>query len=190
MPELPEMEAWRRQLDAPVSAFPIAKAGPAHIATLKTFDPPLSALEARRLAGAPRPRGARLRRRPARGAPPGRVAPPALAPPRPTADRRHRPRVGERDPAPGAAIAVRALPRPDARGGGAARGRDRLGARARPRAPRARRERRANLSRPRQARPALLRLRHPDRPRRLRRAHDPLLPDVPDGGPRPQGPPA
>src|SRR5436190_23475068 len=54
MPELPEMEAWRRQLDAPVSAFPIAKAGPAHIATLKTFDPPPSALEGRRLAGADR----------------------------------------------------------------------------------------------------------------------------------------
>src|SRR5213595_4149962 len=48
------MEAWRRQLDAPVSAFPIAKAGPAHIATLKTFDPPLSALEGRRFAGAER----------------------------------------------------------------------------------------------------------------------------------------
>src|SRR3954468_21031350 len=54
MPELPEMEAWRRQLDEPVSAFPIAKAGPAHIATLKTFDPPLSALEGRRLEGAER----------------------------------------------------------------------------------------------------------------------------------------
>src|SRR5215216_2572077 len=48
------MEAWRRQLDDPVSAFPIAKAGPAHIATLKTFDPPLKALEGRRLAGAER----------------------------------------------------------------------------------------------------------------------------------------
>src|ERR1044072_4222834 len=54
MPELPEMEAWRRQLDEPVSAFPIAKAGPAHVATLKTFDPPLSALEGRRLEGARR----------------------------------------------------------------------------------------------------------------------------------------
>jgi formamidopyrimidine-DNA glycosylase len=54
MPELPEMEAWRRQLDGPVSAFPIAKAGPAHIATLKTFDPPLSALEGQRLSGAER----------------------------------------------------------------------------------------------------------------------------------------
>jgi formamidopyrimidine-DNA glycosylase len=48
------MEAWRRALDEPVSAFPIVKAGPAHIATLKTFDPPLSTLEGRRLAGAER----------------------------------------------------------------------------------------------------------------------------------------
>ena len=53
------MEAWRRQLNDPVSAFPIAKAGPAHIATLKTFDPPLAALEGRRLRGAER-RGKRL----------------------------------------------------------------------------------------------------------------------------------
>src|SRR3984893_16229716 len=59
MPELPEMEAWRRALNDPVSAFPIAKAGPTHIATLKTFDPPLSALEGRRLRGAER-RGKRL----------------------------------------------------------------------------------------------------------------------------------
>jgi formamidopyrimidine-DNA glycosylase len=54
LPELPEMEAWRRQLDDPVSAFPIVKAGPAHIATLKTFDPPLRELEGRRLSGARR----------------------------------------------------------------------------------------------------------------------------------------
>src|ERR671928_179576 len=54
MPELPEVEALRRSLDDPVSAFPIAKAGPAHVATLKTFDPPLSALEGRRLSGAER----------------------------------------------------------------------------------------------------------------------------------------
>ena len=54
MPELPEMEAWRRQLDGPVSAFPIAKAGPAHIATLKTYDPPLAALDGRRFSGAER----------------------------------------------------------------------------------------------------------------------------------------
>ena len=54
MPELPEVEAWRRALDAPVAAAPVLRAGPAHIATLKTFDPPLSALEGRRLTGAER----------------------------------------------------------------------------------------------------------------------------------------
>jgi formamidopyrimidine-DNA glycosylase len=59
MPELPEMEAWRRQLNDPVAAFPVTKAGPAHIATLKTFDPPPTALEGRRLRGAER-RGKRL----------------------------------------------------------------------------------------------------------------------------------
>jgi formamidopyrimidine-DNA glycosylase len=59
MPELPEMEAWRRQLNDPVSAFPIAKAGPAHIATLKTFDPPLDQLVGRQFRGALR-RGKRL----------------------------------------------------------------------------------------------------------------------------------
>src|SRR5919201_3346584 len=53
------MEAWRRALNDPVRAFPIERAGPAHIATLKTFDPPLGALEGRRLAGAER-RGKRL----------------------------------------------------------------------------------------------------------------------------------
>jgi formamidopyrimidine-DNA glycosylase len=59
LPEFPEMEAWRRQLDDPVSAFPIARAGPAHIATLKTYDPPLRALEGRRFEGVER-RGKRL----------------------------------------------------------------------------------------------------------------------------------
>jgi formamidopyrimidine-DNA glycosylase len=54
LPELPEVEAWRRALNDPVSAFPIEKAGPAHIATLKTFDPPLSTLERRRFAGVER----------------------------------------------------------------------------------------------------------------------------------------
>ncbi len=54
MPELPEVEAWRRALDAPVRAFPIERAGPAHVATLKTFDPPVRELEGRRLAGAER----------------------------------------------------------------------------------------------------------------------------------------
>src|SRR5438034_10930423 len=53
------MEAWRRALDEPVRAFPIEQAGPAHIATLKTFEPPLSALDGKRLAGAER-RGKRL----------------------------------------------------------------------------------------------------------------------------------
>jgi formamidopyrimidine-DNA glycosylase len=54
MPEFPEIEALRRELDDPVRTFPIAKAGPAHVATLKTYDPPLSALEGRRFAGAQR----------------------------------------------------------------------------------------------------------------------------------------
>ena len=54
MPELPEVEALRRSLDEPVRAAPIERAGPAHVATLKTFDPPLVALEGRRLAGARR----------------------------------------------------------------------------------------------------------------------------------------
>jgi len=54
MPELPEVEALRQALDEPVQAFPIERAGPAHVATLKTFDPPLAALDGRRLAGAER----------------------------------------------------------------------------------------------------------------------------------------
>jgi formamidopyrimidine-DNA glycosylase len=54
MPELPEVEAWVRELDPLVSAAPIEKAGPAHIATLKTADPPLAALQGRELAGARR----------------------------------------------------------------------------------------------------------------------------------------
>jgi formamidopyrimidine-DNA glycosylase len=52
MPELPEVEAWRRHLDENVRRSPVEKAGPAHIATLKTFDPPLTALEGERLDGA------------------------------------------------------------------------------------------------------------------------------------------
>ncbi|MGH3133256.1 MAG: Fpg/Nei family DNA glycosylase [Gaiellaceae bacterium] len=54
MPELPEVEAWVRELDPLVSALAIERAGPAHVATLKTIDPPLSALEGRRLEGARR----------------------------------------------------------------------------------------------------------------------------------------
>ena len=48
------MEAARQALDRPLARSPIAKAGPAHVATLKTFDPPLSALERRRFVGARR----------------------------------------------------------------------------------------------------------------------------------------
>jgi formamidopyrimidine-DNA glycosylase len=54
MPELPEVEAWVRELDPLVSASPIERAGPAHVATLKTIDPPLSVLDGRRLEGAKR----------------------------------------------------------------------------------------------------------------------------------------
>lgn len=54
MPELPEVEAWVRELDPLVSGASVAKAGPAHIATLKTFAPPLTALEGRRLEGSRR----------------------------------------------------------------------------------------------------------------------------------------
>jgi formamidopyrimidine-DNA glycosylase len=45
LPELPEVEAWRQQLDPLVERSPVARVGPAHIATLKTFDPPLRDLE-------------------------------------------------------------------------------------------------------------------------------------------------
>jgi formamidopyrimidine-DNA glycosylase len=54
MPELPEVEAWVRELDPLVARAPIEVARPGHIATLKTFDPPTSALEGRSFAGARR----------------------------------------------------------------------------------------------------------------------------------------
>jgi formamidopyrimidine-DNA glycosylase len=54
VPELPEIEAWRRLLDPDVKRSPVAKAGPAHIATLKTFDPALTALEGEGFEGARR----------------------------------------------------------------------------------------------------------------------------------------
>jgi formamidopyrimidine-DNA glycosylase len=54
VPELPEVEAWRRQLDPLVRASPIEKAGPAHIATLKTIEPPLSVLDGGSLDGVER----------------------------------------------------------------------------------------------------------------------------------------
>jgi formamidopyrimidine-DNA glycosylase len=54
VPELPEVEAWRRQLDPLVRSSPIEKAGPAHIATLKTIEPPLSVLDGDSLRGVER----------------------------------------------------------------------------------------------------------------------------------------
>ena len=54
MPELPEVEVWVRELAPLMSRAPIARAGPAHVATLKTFEPSLSTLVGRRLAGARR----------------------------------------------------------------------------------------------------------------------------------------
>jgi formamidopyrimidine-DNA glycosylase len=54
MPELPEVEAWVRELDPLVARSPVASARPGHIATLKTFDPPPSALEGRTLSGSAR----------------------------------------------------------------------------------------------------------------------------------------
>ena len=60
MPELPEVEAWVRELDPLVARAPVERAGPAHIATVKTFDPPLSSLQGRSFAGARR-RGKNLR---------------------------------------------------------------------------------------------------------------------------------
>src|SRR6266550_51084 len=54
VPELPEVEAWRRQLDPLVRRSPIEKAGPAHIATWKTIEPPLSVLDGEGLRGVER----------------------------------------------------------------------------------------------------------------------------------------
>ena len=54
MPELPEVEAWVRELDPLVSREPIESARPGHIATLKSFDPPPSALAGRCLEGSRR----------------------------------------------------------------------------------------------------------------------------------------
>ena len=47
MPELPEVEALARFLDERISGHAIAKARVAHIAALKTYDPPIEALVGR-----------------------------------------------------------------------------------------------------------------------------------------------
>lgn len=54
MPELPEVEAWVRELDPDVRRSPIESAKPGHVATLKTFDPRPDTLQGRRFAGARR----------------------------------------------------------------------------------------------------------------------------------------
>ena len=54
MPELPEVQAWVEELAPEVSRSPIASARPEHIATLKTFDPPVAELVGKRFAGATR----------------------------------------------------------------------------------------------------------------------------------------
>jgi formamidopyrimidine-DNA glycosylase len=54
MPELPEVEAWVRELDPNVTRAPIESARPGHVATLKTFDPRPDALEGRSFGGAER----------------------------------------------------------------------------------------------------------------------------------------
>ncbi len=54
MPELPEVEAWVRELDEVVGRSPVAGARAEHIVTLKTFDPPVAALVGASFAGARR----------------------------------------------------------------------------------------------------------------------------------------
>ena len=54
MPELPEVEAWVRELEPDVTRAPVESARPGHVATLKTFDPRPDALEGRRFAAAGR----------------------------------------------------------------------------------------------------------------------------------------
>jgi formamidopyrimidine-DNA glycosylase len=59
MPELPELEALRRRLSPQLAGALVARCGPAHPATLKSAQPPLSALAGERLAEVER-RGKRL----------------------------------------------------------------------------------------------------------------------------------
>src|SRR6266550_4442148 len=136
---------------------------------------------------APRTGGTGARRRRARRDPGFGLAAAPLAASRPARDRRHRPRVGERDPPPRAAVSVRLVRGPGPCTGAAPGRGDRRRALARPRAARARRGRQPRLPRPQEAGRALLRLRDADRPRRLRGAHGLLLPRLPDQRARAQG---
>src|SRR5207244_4323351 len=95
-----------------------------------------------------------------------------------------------RDPPRRSPLAVCALEGPLRRGDRPPGHGDPRGAGARARAAPSRRRQRGDLPHPRPARRALLPLRHAARPRRLRGAHDLLLPRVPDRGPRPEGPTA
>ncbi|MGL6279535.1 MAG: DNA-formamidopyrimidine glycosylase family protein [Gaiella sp.] len=54
MPELPEVEAWVRELGPQVAGSAIAGARAEHVATLKSFDPPPAALAGRTFAGSAR----------------------------------------------------------------------------------------------------------------------------------------
>jgi formamidopyrimidine-DNA glycosylase len=54
MPELPEVEAWVRELAPLVARAPVESARPGHIATLKSFEPPPSVLEGRSFSGSAR----------------------------------------------------------------------------------------------------------------------------------------
>lgn len=54
MPELPEVEALVRGLDERAAGLEVVKCELASISALKTFDPPLSSLEGRKLAGCTR----------------------------------------------------------------------------------------------------------------------------------------
>lgn len=59
MPEYPEVEALREQLEAQLAGATVARTGPAHVATLKTIEPALGAFDGARL-GRPARRGKHL----------------------------------------------------------------------------------------------------------------------------------
>jgi len=59
MPEYPEVEALREQLEEQLDGQVVARTGPSHVATLKTIDPPLDAFDGATLA-TPERRGKHL----------------------------------------------------------------------------------------------------------------------------------